>query len=113
MRRSARIPVWSTAYSPWADTEATVVRTAPFLQLGIRKLWPERARRLGGPCGKVVLMAEIHTLDRGITLPEAAPIFRTQPHNIEAEQALLGAMLVNNEVYHRVSEFLRAAHFYE
>jgi len=39
--------------------------------------------------------------------------FRIQPHNIEAEQALLGAVLVNNEAYHRVSELLRAEHFFE
>src|ERR687892_2926864 len=39
--------------------------------------------------------------------------FRTQPHNVEAEQALLGAILINNEAYHRVSEFLRPEHFYE
>lgn len=39
--------------------------------------------------------------------------FRVQPHNIEAEQALLGALLVNNEAYHRVAEFLRAEHFFE
>src|ERR687898_1659419 len=39
--------------------------------------------------------------------------FRTQPHNIEAEQALLGAILINNEGYHRVREFLRPEHFYE
>jgi replicative DNA helicase len=39
--------------------------------------------------------------------------FRTQPHNIEAEQALLGAVLINNEAYHRVSEYLRPEHFYE
>ncbi|NJO36943.1 MAG: replicative DNA helicase, partial [Rhizobiales bacterium] len=39
--------------------------------------------------------------------------FRSQPHNIEAEQALLGAILINNEAYHRVSDYLRAEHFYE
>jgi replicative DNA helicase len=39
--------------------------------------------------------------------------FRTQPHNVEAEQALLGAILINNEAYHRVAEFLRPEHFYE
>jgi replicative DNA helicase len=39
--------------------------------------------------------------------------FRTQPHNIDAEQALLGAVLVNNEAYHRVGEYLRPEHFYE
>jgi replicative DNA helicase len=36
---------------------------------------------------------------------------RTPPHNYEAEQALLGALLANNEVYNRVSEFLRPEHF--
>ncbi|HEX7967355.1 MAG TPA: replicative DNA helicase [Stellaceae bacterium] len=39
--------------------------------------------------------------------------FRSPPHNIEAEQALLGAILVNNSAYHRVSEFLIAEHFAE
>jgi replicative DNA helicase len=36
---------------------------------------------------------------------------RVPPHNYEAEQALLGALLANNEVYNRVSEFLRPEHF--
>ena len=39
--------------------------------------------------------------------------FRVQPHNIEAEQALLGAILVNNDAYHRVAEYLRPEHFFE
>ncbi len=39
--------------------------------------------------------------------------FRHVPHNIEAEQALLGAMLVNNESLDRVSSFLQAEHFYD
>ena len=39
--------------------------------------------------------------------------FRSPPHNIEAEQALLGAILVNNSAYHRVSDFLVAEHFAE
>ena len=39
--------------------------------------------------------------------------FRTAPHNIEAEQALLGAILVNNEAFDRVSSFLDASHFYD
>ena len=38
--------------------------------------------------------------------------YRTLPHNIEAEQALLGAMLVNNEAANRVSAFLRPEHFF-
>jgi replicative DNA helicase len=35
------------------------------------------------------------------------------PHNIEAEQALLGAILVNNEALHRVSDLLEPEHFFE
>ena len=32
--------------------------------------------------------------------------FRAAPHNIEAEQALLGAILVNNDACDKVSSFL-------
>lgn len=39
--------------------------------------------------------------------------FRVQPHNIEAEQALLGAILVNNDAFYRVSDFLLPDHFFE
>jgi len=45
--------------------------------------------------------------------PDPAPIYRTAPHNIEAEQALIGAILVNNEAYYRVSDFLEPRHFFE
>ncbi|MEZ5773706.1 MAG: replicative DNA helicase [Hyphomicrobiaceae bacterium] len=41
------------------------------------------------------------------------PAFRNAPHNIEAEQALLGALLVNNEALDRVSGFLTGAHFFD
>ncbi len=39
--------------------------------------------------------------------------YRTPPHNIEAEQALLGAILINNEACDRVSGFLKPEHFFE
>ena len=39
--------------------------------------------------------------------------FRQPPHNIDAEQALLGAILVNNEALDRVSGFLKPEHFYD
>ncbi len=39
--------------------------------------------------------------------------YRTPPHNTEAEQALLAAILVNNVAYDRVSLFLRPEHFAE
>ena len=44
---------------------------------------------------------------------EQLALMRTLPANILAEQMLLGAMLTNNEVYHRVSDLLQADHFYE
>jgi replicative DNA helicase len=46
--------------------------------------------------------------------PDAAtPAYRTAPHNIEAEQSLLGAILVNNDAFYRVSDFLEPKHFFE
>ena len=38
---------------------------------------------------------------------------RRAPHNFEAEQALLGAILVNNEALDRVSGFLSPDHFFD
>jgi replicative DNA helicase len=46
--------------------------------------------------------------------PDAGtPAYRSAPHNIEAEQSLLGAILVNNEAFDRVSNFLEPKHFFE
>ena len=45
--------------------------------------------------------------DAGLT-----PELDTTPHSSEAEQALLGALLYDNEVYHRVSGIVQAKHFY-
>lgn len=44
---------------------------------------------------------------------DAAPAYRTAPHNIEAEQSILGAILVNNDAFDRVSDFLKTEHFFE
>lgn len=35
------------------------------------------------------------------------------PHNIEAEQQLLGALLTNNDIFHRVESVIQAGHFYD
>src|SRR5436853_917346 len=46
--------------------------------------------------------------------PDAGTLaFRSAPHNIEAEQSLLGAILVNNDAFYRVSDFLEPKHFFE
>jgi replicative DNA helicase len=49
---------------------------------------------------------------RKLPLPER-PTPRTAPHNIESEQALLGAILINNEAFYRVQDFLEPKHFFE
>src|SRR6201985_993725 len=46
-------------------------------------------------------------------LAEATPLYRTAPHNSELEQARPGAILVNNEAFYRVSDFLEPRHFFE
>ena len=43
---------------------------------------------------------------------DSGPGYRVAPSNLEAEQALLGALLVNNEAASLVSGFLRAEHFF-
>ncbi|MBN8294089.1 replicative DNA helicase [Rhodobacter sp. NTK016B] len=53
------------------------------------------------------------------TNPQAANPAETEvgpellPHNIEAEQQLLGAILTNNDIYDRVASLVRAEHFFE
>ena len=41
------------------------------------------------------------------------PDLKRELFNIEAEQAILGTIIINNEYIHRVSEFLLPEHFYE
>ena len=55
---------------------------------------------------------ETVTTSRVTPLREPEPeLIRLPPCNTEAEQALLGAILINNAAYFRVSEFLQAEHF--
>jgi replicative DNA helicase len=42
---------------------------------------------------------------------QALSLERTPPHSLEAEQALLGALLHNNLAFERIAEFLRPEHF--
>ena len=51
-------------------------------------------------------MAEIAKI-----VANAEEFYRSPPQNVEAEQALLGAILVNNDAFYRVSDFLEAEHF--
>lgn len=40
-------------------------------------------------------------------------MLRPLPHNAEAEAGLIGAMLIDNNAYHRVADFLLSEHFFE
>ncbi len=42
-----------------------------------------------------------------------APDEETLPHNIEAEQQLLGAILTNNDIYDRIASLVKPEHFFE
>jgi replicative DNA helicase len=46
-------------------------------------------------------------------LETSEPPHRVSPHNLDAEQALLGAIIVNNDAYFRVQDFLEPDHFFE
>lgn len=46
-------------------------------------------------------------------LTGVAPISRVLPANVQAEQMLIGAILVNHDYLNVVSEFLRVEHFFE
>src|SRR5262245_44426189 len=56
-------------------------------------------------------MALESTMRKRVEEPVAP--YRVAPHNIEAEQSLLGAILVNNEALYRVADFLKQEHFFE
>jgi replicative DNA helicase len=61
-------------------------------------------------------MNEIAPMQDGAGLPATRPETAApeqQPHNIEAEQQLLGAILTNNEIFDRVASIINANHFYE
>jgi replicative DNA helicase len=59
-------------------------------------------------------MTEITTL-RPIVPAVPAPAGEAEvlPHNIEAEQQLLGAILTNNDVFDRISSLVKAEHFFD
>ncbi|MEM8664263.1 MAG: DnaB-like helicase N-terminal domain-containing protein, partial [Pseudomonadota bacterium] len=43
---------------------------------------------------------------------DALQTVRIAPHNVEIEQQILGTILANNEAFYRVSDFLKAEHFF-
>src|SRR5690606_17378541 len=60
---------------------------------------------------RIMAEAAVRKLDDAREQKDA--LYREAPHNIEAEQALLGAILINNDAFYRVSDFLKPTHFFE
>ena len=59
-------------------------------------------------------MNEIATIRTGeISTNENEGMAELLPHNIEAEQQLLGAILTNNDVFDRVASIINDTHFYD
>jgi replicative DNA helicase len=57
-------------------------------------------------------MSDVATL-RPAALPATGDLAQSLPHNIEAEQQLLGAILVNNDIYDRIASLIRSEHFFD
>ncbi len=57
-------------------------------------------------------MSDIATL-RPAAAPAPAATPEALPHNIEAEQQLIGAILVNNDIYDRIASLIRSEHFFD
>ena len=59
-------------------------------------------------------MSEISKLPSSANVPNTtSELSESAPHNIEAEQALLGALMVNNDVFDRIDNIVNEAHFFD
>ena len=52
-------------------------------------------------------------MDTALIPFDQEPELETTPHNLDAEQSFLGALLYDNEIFHRVADWLKAEHFYD
>ncbi|WP_226780689.1 replicative DNA helicase [Oceaniglobus trochenteri] len=58
-------------------------------------------------------MNEIATIRSGEISAEGGEAPDLLPHNIEAEQQLLGAILTNNDIFDRIASIVNESHFYD
>ena len=64
-------------------------------------------------CHKLTMSVDIAEFSAPIAAPTQARDLPTLPHNLEAEQALLGCLLYDNGAFERLYDGLQARHFYE
>ena len=56
-------------------------------------------------------MSEISKLPNSVNIPSTtSELSGSTPHNIEAEQALLGALMINNDVFDRIDNIVNETH---
>ena len=59
-------------------------------------------------------MSEISKLPSSVNIPSTtSELSGSTPHNIEAEQALLGALMINNDVFDRIDNIVNETHFFD
>ncbi len=58
------------------------------------------------------MVADINFRKNASDAEDSAPHYRILPHNVEAEQGLLGAVLVDNRAIEKVGDFLKPFHFF-
>ncbi len=54
-----------------------------------------------------------YAANKNFVAESGAISYRTPPASMEAEQGLIGAILINNQAYERISDFLVAEHFFD
>ena len=87
--------------------ESGIRRVRPFAASGRGALSPPRIRQ-SQEHSRTMALTDSNVLK--LAPDPGTPAYRSAPHNIEAEQSLLGAILVNNDAFYRVSDFLEPKH---
>lgn len=59
------------------------------------------------------ILSVMHGAPGNVAALPGSTAYRVPPSNIDAEQALLGALLVNNDCFYKLSSFLEPVHFYD
>src|SRR5580692_11340639 len=67
----------------------------------------------GGPCAPLDSVPFFRARARHNRAVMEQEVYRHVPYDIDVEQALLGAMLVDNQAIERVSAALKPEHFYD
>src|SRR3954471_17293501 len=75
------------------------------------RLAPERPQD-GGPGRGGKKIGRGHSLAREPSVDPQLVSFKVPPHSVEAEQSLLGALLIDNQAFDRVADLVIADDFY-